>query len=1029
MLAWCGCPLLAIAGAPAAAPVKPIPTTTLGHVIEDAPRASLPAEFPGRAWRVFSVNDSLPDNMVYAITQDPAGLIYAGLGNGIASYDGGGWTRLPLPGVHGAHAVGAVRTTPDGAVWIGADGDGVFRLHAGRVVAVPGLAGDARVVHQIAIASGNSVWAATGGGLAHCTAQHCTLDAGLQGRKVLSVSPGGGPNGPCLWLGIADEGLRRYDLTADGRLLDSGFLFARKDGLPNSVVVTVVQWGGRDGRDLWIATGRGLARFDGRRLVRYTAAVGFPGSVTALLPGQGRDRGLLFAALKPGGLAVIRADGSWGLIGPAQGLPDSSVQALAYTGQGSGAPLLWVGTSEGGVARADPERWQLLDERRDVPTRGMAGLGRVRFLDGVETLWMGSAAGTRRLTSDGWEPVPGLPDGVTADMVDTSDGALWMATREGLWRLQGKRRELFTTDNSPLPAVYVHKLVVEHQATGDVLWIATNHGLARWSAAEGLRREVAPPLLPAGSTITAMAVAGLGDEAPDFWMATETRLLRRHHGQWQAMAGDCLRDATVTTLVGHRGPRGGELWIGTNGPVVRVRSDGCERRDGLFQGGGISQLAFDTRGQVWLFGEAGVARMDTSVDTRLAMAPMVQHGGEDGLFARDFLPDRGVAMDDRGRLWVASTAALQMIDTSYTPPPIDDARLLWQSASAGENRQPLAAGAELPAGTSPLEFSARLLAFGREGSNRYRVQLIGLHDAPLPWSSDNRFVFNRLGAGDYQVLLWGRDAEGKVVGPLRLPFRILAPWWQRSWALALWALMLVASGLLLGWWRSRSLRLRARELADEVAARTGELADANRQLEAMARTDTLTGLHNRRHALDVLPNLVHRDDRRRHDGAAERLLLVLIDVDHFKHVNDSHGHAIGDVVLQEVAQRLQGALRTGDMLVRWGGEEFLIALDGCAPAHAAGRVLALLAATSDTPVAIDGGTLRISVSAGVACYAPPEDNDLRHLDQAMHQAIARADAALYEAKRGGRDRAVLATDDVDDPARWQHQPRKRVEVR
>ena len=575
--------------ASASAPSVAVATPALP--IADAPPASLPIEFPWRAWRVFSVNDSLPDNLVYAVAQDREGRVYAGLGNGMARYDGASWQRVPLPGVSGVHAVGALLTQADGSLWIGDDGDGVFRLHEGHIDAVSGLDGPGKVVYRFADAGDDGVWAATDGGLAHCTARGCSQLAALRGRGVRGVTRGTGPNGPCLWVGMNNEGLRRFDLAPDGTPHDSGFVLSREGGLPNDSASDVVQWGGKDGRDLWIASGRGLVHYDGQRVVRYTADIGFTGSVQSLLLGRGRDRGLLFAALRPGGLAVIREDGSWGLVGQAQGLPDSAVQALAYTDLGSGDPLLWVGTVDGGLARADPERWQLLDERRDVPARGMTGLGLVRFPDGVETLWMGSARGTYRLMPSGWQPAPGLPEGAAAtEMAATSDGSLWVSALNGLWRLRGSQRQEFTVDNSQLPAVFVRLLAVETAASGDVLWMGSNHGLGRWSATDGLQRVVDPPLLPHGAAIGALTVAALGSEAPAPWIGVETRLFQRHGDHWQAMAAECLQDATVTTLVAHEGERGGELWIGTDGPLVRLRADGCERRDGVFPCGGITQI-------------------------------------------------------------------------------------------------------------------------------------------------------------------------------------------------------------------------------------------------------------------------------------------------------------------------------------------------------------------------------------------------------------------------------------------------------
>jgi diguanylate cyclase (GGDEF)-like protein len=962
--------------------------------------------------------------------------VYAGLGSGLARYDGAIWEPIALPGTSGVHAIGALGLTGDGALWAGSDGAGVFRVNNGRVYAVPGLGnGPAGVVWSVQDDHRGGVWASTEGGLARCTIAGCRMLPALRGIPMRTVLRGIGPNGPCLWMGTGGSGLLRFDLGTDGEPVATAFKLTRADGLPNNDVINLVQWGGAQGRDLWIGTGRGLVRFDGRKLVRYSPNNGFPGSVTvtSMLLGRGADKGLLFVGLRPGGLVLLREDGSWSLVGQAQGLPDSSVQGLAYTDRGSSAPLLWIGTFAGGIARADPGRWQLLDERRDVPSRGMVGLGTVRFPDGMQALWMASAQGALRLTDTGWQPIPGLPpDTVVADLATTADGALWIGAQAGLWRLHGSDRTEFTADNSQLPAVHANLLTVEPGASGeDALWVGTSHGLARWTRADGLRRMQDHPILKSGSSIRALALAALGSAPPSIWVGTDEGLLQRQGDRWRQMAVDCLRGASITMLAAHAGVHGGELWIGTDGPLLRLRIDGCERLDNVFPGGYAEQIAFDRGGRAYVFGTGGAVRLDSSRDTPLATMALTRYGREDGLMARDYLSGRGVATDAHGRVWVASTAALQVFDPASETSAGSSAPLVWDGLRAGSDQRPIRAGDELQAGTSPLIFAARLLAFEREEHIQYRAQLLGLNSAPQPWTSEHRFEYSRLAAGMYEMRLWARDANGVVSGPLSLPFSVLAPWWQRPWALALYALALIAVGLLLGWGRTRALHHRARALTSEVAARTHELADANRLLEEMSRTDTLTGLHNRRHAVDALPDLVRRSDERRHAGAVTQLLFVLIDVDHFKRINDSYGHPAGDAVLKAVAARLRQSVRDRDMLVRWGGEEFLLALNDCDPVLAAARLRSVLAAVSDEPIAVDSASLRISVSAGASAYIPPNDADQQTAALAVEHAIARADAALYEAKNRGRDRAVLVVDAAEavvGGAHWPEYERNTPEV-
>jgi diguanylate cyclase (GGDEF)-like protein len=175
----------------------------------------------------------------------------------------------------------------------------------------------------------------------------------------------------------------------------------------------------------------------------------------------------------------------------------------------------------------------------------------------------------------------------------------------------------------------------------------------------------------------------------------------------------------------------------------------------------------------------------------------------------------------------------------------------------------------------------------------------------------------------------------------------------------------------------------------EVTRRLGELDRA--ELYEQAVRDGLTGLHNRFYLRDVLPRMLAGSDR---DGAPISILMV--DIDHFKKVNDEYGHLVGDEVLRHVARAISEVCRAGDLAVRFGGEEFLVVLSG-----AAGRGAPDVAARLREAVAQASGQLPpVTVSVGVA---------ERRLGESGDDVISRADCALYDAKAAGRDRAHVAT--------------------
>jgi diguanylate cyclase (GGDEF)-like protein len=128
--------------------------------------------------------------------------------------------------------------------------------------------------------------------------------------------------------------------------------------------------------------------------------------------------------------------------------------------------------------------------------------------------------------------------------------------------------------------------------------------------------------------------------------------------------------------------------------------------------------------------------------------------------------------------------------------------------------------------------------------------------------------------------------------------------------------------------------------------------------------------------------------------------VAIIDIDHFKRINDRFGHAVGDDVLKAVAAAMRMACRDSDLLGRYGGEEFAVLLRGIPPAHVAAAVERLRAAVAGVAVAHDGDTIAPTASIGVASLSP-DDRDFDKL-------LIRADRALYEAKAQGRNRVVLA---------------------
>jgi two-component system cell cycle response regulator len=203
--------------------------------------------------------------------------------------------------------------------------------------------------------------------------------------------------------------------------------------------------------------------------------------------------------------------------------------------------------------------------------------------------------------------------------------------------------------------------------------------------------------------------------------------------------------------------------------------------------------------------------------------------------------------------------------------------------------------------------------------------------------------------------------------------------------------------------------LRARVRAGKrILELQGALVKAHTELQFEAAHDHLTGLWNRGAIMDLLQRETQRTVR-----IGEPLGVIMADLDHFKRINDSYGHPIGDAVLREVAHRLLASVRNYDYVGRYGGEEFLIVLTACAPADLVATAERMRAFVSEKPVDTDVGPIPVTISIGLAAQ------QLSGLELAKGEELVRtADSALYTAKANGRNRVECAPESIaPSPAR------------
>jgi diguanylate cyclase (GGDEF)-like protein len=387
---------------------------------------------------------------------------------------------------------------------------------------------------------------------------------------------------------------------------------------------------------------------------------------------------------------------------------------------------------------------------------------------------------------------------------------------------------------------------------------------------------------------------------------------------------------------------------------------------------------------------------------------------------------RSMHVDPDGIVWLAQDSNVVRIDPKADVPKPAPQQVLIRDVSVGDRSllkgRKDGASLALDEGAS-LRVEYTLPSYLAPELNRFRSRIRPIQTQAewSSWSNETRRDFTNLPAGELLFEVEAQDAAGGGGGVAAVPITVIAPWYRRTWAIAVF----IVAGLMLVWmgvqWRLRALRARGAELERLVAIKT-------EALQVAANTDPLTGLWNRHRfgqwLRSELPDIHLRAAVSAPQDPAD-LIVCGIDLDHFKRINDQHGHAAGDAILKAVAARLQSLKRPNDLIFRFGGEEFVYI--GMQRHRDEGRELAETIVREIAQVRVeleDGVLLEPTASVGWSGYPfYRERPDLFGLDF----VLGVADRALYVAKQEGRHRACgflpnLSVDDIDrTQADWRAQ--------
>ncbi|MFT4256765.1 MAG: diguanylate cyclase [Pseudoxanthomonas sp.] len=937
----------------------------------------------------WTMKAGLPHDLIHRISQDDEGFLWLGTWEGAARFNGRSFDAYDSTSVPGMEIAG-VRTVlrdADGAMLLGT-ASGVLRFHHGRWQRLDGELGRVRAVIALHRDAAGALWVGT---------ESTLLRQGADGR----IDDFG-----------ADTGLR------DGAVFS---LLSQPDG------------------DMLIGGSRGLLRLHQGRLEDYGAHLGLPArAVRSLLAARG------------GGYWVAGDGGVWRVRGGRAALVQQErVESVLEDRDGN----LWMLTTGDGLIRYRDGETQTLTTRN-----GLFGRGSTLFEDREGLLWAGTTNGLFRISDGavfGLTQANGLGDDYVRVIVQGGDGAVWLGHAAGLdvWRDGRLSPVPLLRDGGPDPSV------LSLAAAGDAgVWVGTyDRGVLRLSRNGAVVQRIGHEQgLPSPQVRALLEEAGGG-----LWVGTSSGLAHFRNGRLLRVYGreDGLAGTFVRAL--YRAPDG-VLWIGTSDGLSTLAADGVLRtgergfpaygvfdflgdadgslwiasdhgllrwREGRFHVYGraagmprdtLFRILDDGNGYLWLSSNHGVFRVarrdfdqiDAGRRARLSVETFDYSDGMPGSQANGNGMPAGWRLRD-GRLWFPTANGVAVID-----PAIAErqralvAPLAIESVRVDGVAMPQQAAYDLPASAHRLQIRYAGLNLREPGKLRYRYRMEGFEHAWNEADTATEAVYTNLPPGRFrfQVQATRMPADWHAAAArnqAELVFEREAPWWLRPWFFVLVVLGVALLAIWLYRLGARQMLRKKQRLERLIKSRTQELSDKNEALEQasqererllrclawQASHDDLTGLPNRREAERHLQQQLQQAN-----AAATPLALALLDIDHFKRINDGYGHEVGDEMLRHIGRLLADSSRDEVFAARQGGEEFLLVAHGLAPEQARTAFERIRRRIGWLGVSANGESVRCTASVGMACLGNDASN--------RRELMTLADRRLYQAKREGRDRMV-----------------------
>jgi diguanylate cyclase (GGDEF)-like protein len=911
-------------------------------------------------FRQYGSAEGLSNLSINCLIQDRVGFIWVGTDNGLFRYDGDAFSRIGraegLPNTE----IRSLAESPEGVLWVATAG-GIARRGASGFQSVD--TGDPDPVRALAFDSLGRLY------LEYVSGIDRGIPEGTNSYRFSKVTSGPTHglfvNGMDLWFG-KEGGV--WHLAGDK--VDP---VGSSAGLPADVWDSFAQ---DSLGNFWVRSATRLYELPHGQTRFVNRSAGIPHAPDSRLYADSHG-GVYISS--DSGVMILEGDRRT-LIDSEHGLPADAVGPVLLDSEES----LWLGTFGGGlVRRLGHGEW--LSWKKDDGLAHNAIWAILR--DGKGWVWVGTSGGLSILGPDGkalrsWTSRSGLTGDRVLTLVQGPAGDIFAGTDPGGISHFSKQGILLGTygPREGLPAMTVISLAIDSEQR---LWALGSGGCFRASLRSVGQVRFERVEIPGVSAGTVYLNALIG-EGGTVWLASTAGLVRFEDNRWRVfkVADGLISNAPAVLAQGQ-----GALWLAYRDSLgitrLRITGDRLEatrftKQDGL-SSDEVLALAFDSSGRLW-------ASTDNGVDM-FEKGRWRHYGREDGLIWED-TDSSALFADGENNVWVGTSGGLSRYAAPHYPIPDSPPAVVFTSVHGGSQEFNAGDRPELPHANSSILVRFSSLNYSSEAHTRFRYRLRGYESA---WNDTRERAIHYAGlpAGDYIFEVVAAGANGVWgTAPAQFAFSVKPAWWQTWWFL----LGCLVVTLLLGntLWRFRVHLLLAKNyfLEAQVAERTAELVKIQRNLEEMAYHDPLTALPNRRMFTERLRTRLALG--RRH---GKPFGLLLMDLDHFKQINDSFGHDAGDAVLIETASRIRSVLRESDCAARLGGDEFGILLVSAPDKAGIETVCRRIMDSFGEGIPFRDQSLKVTCSVGAAMF--PDDGEV---EEGLYKS---ADLGLYDAKRTG----------------------------